>query len=102
MRITKEEKIRIIRAATFKHTARMYLRDTQWTAEVWYSGLRAGKDMEARKTKKYAEALSSIAASVGGEEYRTKVAGNTVAGYWQDLQCSLQAIADGVLRGGAI
>ena len=100
---TTQEKREAVRASSVKHTTRMYLRDTQWTAELWYSGLRAGKDMEARKTKKYAEALCMLAASVGAEEYVTlPLGGNTVAVYWKDMQAALQALANYAVRGGAI
>ena len=99
---TTQEKREAVRASSVKHTTRMYLRDTQWTAELWYSGLRAGKDMEARKTKKYAEALCMLAASVGSGEFATIPMVNTPSGFWKDAQSSLQSIADSVLRGGSI
>ncbi len=100
--MTTKEKREIVQAAPIKRQASMYLRDTQWTAELWHKGLRAGIDMEARKTRKYTEALCMMAASVGSGEFATTPFKNTSSGYWKDMQSALQSIADSVLRGGSI
>ena len=100
--MTTKEKREMVQAAPIRRQSSMYLRDTQWTAELWHKGLRAGVDMDARKSKKYTAALCMLAASVASDEFATVPLGNTPSGYWKDMQGALQHIADSVLRGGSI